>query len=140
MNTCRLALNIFAFFILSVAFATATQAQPQRTFVSAHNGLDTNPCTVTQPCRNFNRAIGVVRAGGEVVALDSGGYGPVSITKAVTLTGPTGVYVAITAQSGSAITVNAAGPTEGLSGDTVVLRGLTLTGLGGSMALTSHRW
>ena len=30
---------------------------------------------MTQPCRNFNAAIGVVNAGGEVVALDSGGYG-----------------------------------------------------------------
>ena len=82
---------------------------------------------MTLPCRNFNAAVGVVNAGGEVVALDSGGYGPVTISKAVTLTSPLGVYAAITALTAgsSAITVSAA------STDTVVLRGLTLTGLGG---------
>ena len=86
---------------------------------------------MTQPCRNFNAAIGVVNAGGEVVALDSGGYGLTTISKAVTLTGPTGVYVAITALTAgsSAITVSAANT------DTVVLRGLTLTGLGGQTGI-----
>jgi hypothetical protein len=70
--------------------------------------------------------VGVVDPGGEVVALDSGGYGPTTISKAVTLTGPTGVYVAMTALTAgsSAITVSA-------GAGTVVLRGLTLTGLGG---------
>ena len=125
--------------IFTLAFTVMAYAAPQRTFVSAHHGNDANTannCSITQPCRNFNAAIGVVNAGGEVVALDSGGYGATTISKAVTLTGPTGVYVAITALTAgsSAITVSAA------STDTVVLRGLTLTGLGGqTMASTSRR-
>jgi len=117
--------------VLSLALTTiASAVVPQRTFVSAQHGNDANSvnnCSVTLPCRGFTTAIGVVGAGGEVVALDSGGYGPVVISKAVTLTGPTGVYVAISAVTAgsSAIAVSAA------SSDTVVLRGLTLTGLGG---------
>jgi hypothetical protein len=116
--------------IFTLAFTAMAYAQPQRTFVSARTGSDANTannCSLASPCRNFNAAIGVVNAGGEVVALDSGGYGVTTVNKAVTLTSPTGVYAAITAITGgsSAITVSAAGT------DTVVLRGLTLTGLGG---------
>ena len=122
--------SLIIFTLASTALAYAVG--PQRTFVSAQHGDDANTannCSVTLPCRNFNAAIGVVRAGGEVVALDSGGYGPVTISKAVTLTSPLGVYAAITALTGDAITVSAA---SGFAGDTVVLRGLTLTGIGGA--------
>lgn len=125
MNKYRLvfsSLALFTFFLLSTF---AAQAQPQRTFVST-SGSDSNPCSRSLPCRNFTAGVTAVAAGGEVVALDSGGYGPVTITKAVTLTAPTGVYVAITAQTGSAVVVSAE------ASDVVVLRGLTLTGLGGS--------
>ena len=114
----------------TLAFSALTYAQPQRTFVSAQTGNDANTvnnCSLAQPCRNFNAAIGVVAAGGEVVALNSGGYGLTTISKAVTLTSPSGVYAAITALTAftSAITVSAG------STDTVVIRGLTLKGLGG---------
>ena len=117
----------------TLAVSALTYAQPQRTFVSAQTGNDANTvnnCSLAQPCRNFNAAIGVVLAGGEVVALNSGGYGATTINKAVTLTSPLGVYAAITALTAgsSAITVSA-------PGTTVVLRGLTLTGLGGETGI-----
>ena len=123
-------LRFASLIIFTLAFTALAYSAPQRTFVSAQHGNDANTandCSVTLPCRNFNAAIGVVLAGGEVVALDSAGYGPVTISKAVTLTSPLGVYAAITALTAgsNAITVSAA------STDTVVLRGLTLTGLGG---------
>lgn len=108
---------------LLAAFSVFVHAQAQRTFVSAQRGNDANTaslCSVTNPCRGFAAAISVVASGGEVIALDSGGYGAVTITKAVQITAPTGVYVAITAASGTAITIDA-GAT-----DVVVLRGLTL--------------
>ena len=63
--------------ILTLAFTALADAAPQRTFVSAQHGDDANTaynCSVTLPCRNFNAAVGVVNAGGEVVALDSGGF------------------------------------------------------------------
>src|SRR5207244_8950603 len=64
--------------------------------------------------------------GGEVTALDSGGYGPVTISQAVSLVAPPGVYAGISVFSGTGITVNA-GPS-----DVVTIRGLTLNGLGGT--------
>jgi len=130
MKLCALARFALSI-VLSLALTTlASAAVTKRAFVSVQHGSDANAvnnCSLTLPCRNFSTAIGVVLAGGEVVALDSGGYGPVVISKAVTLTGPPGVYVAISAVTAgsSAITVSAG------SADTVVLRGLTLTGLGG---------
>ena len=82
-------LRFASLIIITLAGSAMAYAQPQRTFVSAQTGNDANTvnnCSVTQPCRNFNAAVGVVNAGGEVVALDSGGYGAVTISKAVTLT------------------------------------------------------
>jgi hypothetical protein len=101
----------------------AAAAAIQRTFVSTA-GSDSNPCTRAAPCRNFQAAMANTLAGGEVVALDSGGYGPVSIGMAVTIVGAPGVHAAVTATSGDAIHV-AAG-----AGDTVILRNLYLNGLG----------
>src|SRR5438876_2640495 len=94
----------------------------QRSFVSANHGNDANPCTVTLPCRNFAAAIAQTIAGGEVIVLDSGGYGPVTIGNSIALIAPPGVYAGITAFSGDAITINAG------ASDVVTLRGLTLNG------------
>src|SRR6266571_6657569 len=82
-------------------------ALAQRTFVSAATGNDANPCTRTAPCRNFAAAIAQTQSGGEVVVLDSGGYGTVTITQAVSLVAPAGVYAGISVFSGTGITVNA---------------------------------
>src|SRR5947209_5584215 len=101
----------------------------QRSFVSAHHGNDANPCTVTLPCRNCAAAIAPTAAGGEVIALDSGGYGPVTIGSSISLIAPPGVYAGITAFSGDAITINAG------ASDVVTLRGLTLNGLGGDTGI-----
>jgi parallel beta helix pectate lyase-like protein len=96
----------------------------QRTFVSAANGNDANPCSRLFPCRNFTAAIPQTDVDGEVIVLDSGGYGAVTITKSMSLISPTGVHAAMTAFSGNAVTVNA--------GDTahVILRNLSLSSQG----------
>src|SRR5438445_10440722 len=54
----------------------------QRSFVSG-SGSDSNPCTIDLKCRSFAAALTQTSANGEVVAYDSAGYGPVTITKAV---------------------------------------------------------
>jgi nitrous oxidase accessory protein NosD len=100
----------------------------QRTFVST-SGSDANPCTRTDPCRSFPAAIAQTTAGGEVVALDSGGYGAFSVDKAITIAGAPGAHVAVTVFGGTGITVNVGGP------DTVVLRNLYVTGLGGDTGI-----
>jgi hypothetical protein len=101
-----------------------------RTWVSPA-GLDTNPCTREQPCRNFAAAITAVAAEGEVVALESAGYGPVTITKSVTIVAPAGVHAAIAPSSGAAITVSAADT------DHVVLRNVYLNSQGADYGINA---
>ena len=79
-----------------------------RVFVASY-GNDSNPCTFGSPCRNFQQAVNVVDPGGEVTAIDSAGFGPINITKAVTITSPAGVEagIAAPASSSAAIGINA---------------------------------
>ncbi len=103
----------------------ATAEAAQRTFVS-RTGVDSNPCTVALPCRGFTAAIAQTSPGGEVVVLDSAGYGQVTISQSVSIVAPGGVYAGISALTGEGITVNAG------ASDVVKLRGLRITGLGGA--------
>lgn len=112
--------------ILLVAFAVPAVAQV-RTFVSS-SGSDTNPCSQTQPCRNFAAAIAAVNPNGEVVALDTAGYGPFTITSSVTVVAPPAVHAAIAPTLGNAITVNAPGAV-------IVLRGLFLNSQGATIGV-----
>lgn len=98
----------------------------QRSFVASY-GVDTNPCNLANPCRSFNTAIGQTFAGGEVVILDTAGYGPMFINKSIKVIGPAGVY-------GGISVVGNGGPTVGiridaLATDVVTLRGLDISGV-----------
>jgi hypothetical protein len=115
--------------VSALLWAASAGAAAQRTFVSAANGDDTNPCLRLTPCRNFAAAIAQTNPGGEVVVLDSGGYGPVSINQAVSIEAPDGIIAGITTFSGTALEI-AAGQT-----DTVIVRGLTINGLGTGAAI-----
>jgi Right handed beta helix region len=114
------------------AFA-ATQAHAvQRTHVSAAIGDDANTaanCTPVSPCRTFQAAMGVTDVNGEVVALDSGGYGAVTITQSVALIAPKGVY------AGISVFPDANGVSIFTPDISVVLRGLTINGQGGSTGI-----
>jgi hypothetical protein len=115
---------------LVVSYPVSAQFTPtQRTFVSAASGSDANPCSRTEPCRNFAAAIALTLPGGEVIVLDSGGYGVFDINRAVNIEAPAGVFAGIAVFSGAGIEV-AAGSSE-----TVSLRGITLNGLGGSSGI-----
>jgi hypothetical protein len=120
MKAIRLGLGSFLFVTLFSSIATA---QAQRTFVSGL-GSDSNPCSRTAPCRTLTQALMGTSAGGEVVALDSAGYGPFAITQAVSVIAPPGVYAGISVFSGDGIDINAA------STDSVILRGLTINNQG----------
>ncbi len=102
----------------------AHAALPQRTFV-ASNGADTNPCSLAAPCRSFGTAVAAVADHGEVIVLDSAGYGAVTITKSVSIIASPGVYAGISVFSGTGITVDG-------SGTLVVLRGLSINNQGGT--------
>src|SRR5687768_17285778 len=61
-------------------------AQASRTWVSGVCD-DVNPCSRTAPCKTFAGAISKTAAGGEINALDPGGFGGVTITKSITING-----------------------------------------------------
>ena len=108
-----------------LAAASAAHAQATRTWVSGV-GDDANPCSRTAPCKTWAGAISKTAAGGEINALDPGGFGAVTITKSMTLNGE-GTMASILVSAGqNGIVVNA-GPL-----DTVILRNLEINGIAGS--------
>ena len=126
MNNLRSALSALFFIVISLAFTSLAQAQmAKRTWVSGV-GDDINPCSRTDPCKTFAGAIAKTADGGEIDALDPGGYGPVVINKSITIDG-TGTLASILASATlPGITINVAGGSAGI----VRLRGLSINGGG----------
>jgi hypothetical protein len=114
--------------LLSGAFASVAPAfaQATRTWVSGV-GDDANPCSRTAPCKTFAGAISKTAAGGEIDALDPGGFGSVTITKSITIRG-TATLAGITASGVNGITINAG------ANDNVVLEDLDINGLGSGLS------
>src|SRR5712664_3525740 len=106
MNKFRFTIKILAIAIFTLAFASLAQAQATRTWVSGV-GDDVNPCSRTAPCKTFAGAISKTAAGGEIDALDPGGFGTVTITKSITLDG-TGTFASILAAGSNGININIA--------------------------------
>ena len=101
--------------------SSTVHALANRVFVSARSGNDANSCdNINTPCQTFAGAVLQLNPGGEAIVLDSGGYGPVTITQAVTIEAPPGVTAFIHPPSGDGVTINAD------TSDAVVLRGLVL--------------
>jgi len=106
----------------------ALLAQNNRSAVSL-SGADINPCTPASPCRSFVAAIAVTNPGGEIIALDSGGYGPFAVTIPVTISGAPGVHAAIAAPAAPAMTINAG------SSDKVTIRNIVMIGAGANYGI-----
>jgi hypothetical protein len=109
---------------LACSLFTASAQARARVFVASY-GNDSNPCTFGSPCKTFQQAVNVVDAGGEVTAIDSAGFGPISITKSVTITSPAGVEAGIAAPAPSAAAITI---TTSASNQIITLSGLTLDG------------
>ncbi len=123
MNKLRLIINVLVIAIFTFAFASIAQAQATRTWVSGV-GDDANPCSRTAPCKTFAGAISKTATGGEINCLDPGGFGGVTITKAIAIIcdiGTAGVLVSGT----NGIIVNTTTVVE-----RVHLEGLDIEGLG----------
>ena len=103
--------------------ASIASAQATRTWVSGV-GDDVNPCSRTAPCKTFAGAISKTAAGGEISVLDPGGFGGVTITKSITISG-VGFNSSILATVGSSGILINAGPN-----DIVTLRDLQINGAG----------
>jgi hypothetical protein len=122
MRKISMPLSISGAILVASLLTSTAQAQASRTWVSGV-GDDANPCSRTAPCKTFAGAISKTAPGGEIDALDPGGFGAVTITKAITIDGGGGQVASILVSGSHAITVNA-GPT-----DVITLRNLRLNGI-----------
>lgn len=129
LNKIKLAFNTLAVFAFSLMVASAAQALPQ-TYVKM-SGNDSNPCSFDSPCRTFKEGMTKADAGGEVIALETGSYGVVNITKAISIIAPPGVHAEI---APPAANLNAVVIQAGAQ-DVVVLRNLYVSGLGASKGI-----
>jgi hypothetical protein len=124
MRRFVLPLTLAALALLSAGPASAADPadpSPFTVFVDARRGSDGHNCgTIANPCKTFQFAVDRVAAGGKVIAEESGEYGALSITKAVTVEAAAGVKALIATTSSTGIDIHA-GDT-----DTVTVRGLTL--------------
>ncbi|HEX9423149.1 MAG TPA: right-handed parallel beta-helix repeat-containing protein [Pyrinomonadaceae bacterium] len=118
-------LKVIVLVCFTLGVSAAVQAQATRTWVSGV-GDDVNPCSRTAPCKTFAGAISKTATGGEISVLDPGGYGALTITKAITVDGGTGSgWGSVLAAGISGFTVNI---TTNLSTDKVILRNLSING------------
>jgi hypothetical protein len=109
-----------------ILFSSVSVFAQNRTFLSG-SGLDTNPCSVTQPCRSIPVALGLTSSGGEIVVLDSAGYGQtVTINKSVNIVVPPGIFAAMTPTTPGTIALNIAAAGT----DTIRIDGLQILGAG----------
>ncbi len=116
-----------ALFVVGLATAPA-HAQATRTWVSGV-GDDANPCSRTAPCKTWPGAISKTATGGEIDALDPGGFGTLTITKSITLDGGGGQVASTLAAPGvNGFNVSAAGAI-------VILRNLRINGGGGGVGV-----
>ena len=109
----------------SLAFAGQPAGAQTRTWVSGV-GNDANPCSRTAPCKTFAGAISKTAAGGEISVLDPGGFGAVTITKAITIDGGGGQVASVLASGTNGIIVSAPATA------TVTLRNIRINGVVGS--------
>ena len=114
-------------FLTLLLTASIANAQATRTWVSGV-GSDVNPCSRTAPCKTFAGAFSKTAAGGEIDALDSGGYGSLSINKAITIDGGPGNQAGVLTGAASGFIITAAAT------DRILIRNVAINGLGGGVA------
>src|ERR1700730_15961315 len=109
--------------ILSLPWLGAAPAEALSTvtFVSG-KGTNSGTCTELHPCRTFQFALGQTSPSGEIKAVDPADYGPMTITKSISITGVEGAGIDSTPGGQNAITI-AAG-----SNDVINLSYLTIDG------------
>ena len=119
-----------------VAFASllpdpaSAQILPFRSWVSS-NGHDDNDCSRYTPCLTLQAAIDKTTAGGVIQIIDAGAFGPIEITKALTIEGTTGSEVFDTFRAAVRVRADLT--------DVVILRGLRMTGKQSAIFLESGK-
>jgi hypothetical protein len=113
--------STFALTMSVLSIGLAAHGQNSRSWVSGV-GDDANPCSRTAPCKTFAGALSKTGTGGEIDALDPGGFGPVTITKSITLDGGGGQNATVLGSGSDGIDINGAGAV-------VTLRNLSINGI-----------
>ena len=126
MKTLRLSCSALLFVGITLTLASNAHAQATRTWVSGV-GDDANPCSRTAPCKTFAGAISKTAMNGEIDALDSGGFGAVTITKSITIDGTSSLAGILAAQV-NGININITSETD--TAKSVRIRGLAINGIG----------
>jgi len=140
MKTQSTTLKVLTCAIFILTLSSFAQAQATRTWVSGV-GDDVNPCSRTAPCKTWAGAISKTAAGGEIDALDPGGYGTLTITKSITVDGTNAQGFGSTLNSGG---INGFVINDSLSGAAntikVTLRNLSINGAGTTLGLNGIRF
>src|SRR6185503_11831748 len=84
MNILKNAALVATAVVATAGLSAPAAAQATRTWVSGV-GDDANPCSRTAPCKTFAGAISKTAPGGEINVLDPGGFGALTITKAISI-------------------------------------------------------
>ncbi|QGM96278.1 hypothetical protein [Methylocystis parvus] len=118
-------LPTFAVLFVALLGASPASALVNRAFVSGA-GSDSGSCgAVTSPCKTLQYVHdSIINPGGEIVITSAGEYGPLTITKALTVVNDGSGVASVTqpAANANAIWINAS------TSDVVVLKGLELDG------------
>jgi parallel beta helix pectate lyase-like protein len=113
--------KLACFLVVVASFGSSAFGQATRTWVSGV-GDDANPCSRTAPCKTWAGAISKTAASGEIDALDPGGFGAVTITKAITIDGNNWGSTLVAGTNGIVVAAGTA--------DTVIIRNISIDGLG----------
>jgi len=124
-GTCLVAMNSLE--NVTAIFSASAPSPSSRSWVSATLGSDSNPCTRVSPCLTFAAALVQTTAGGEIDVLDPGNFGPVTITKSVSIYGDAAGVAGTVPLSGTSGIVISAG-----SSDVINLHGLSFDGVNAS--------
>jgi hypothetical protein len=101
--------------LISLLPGTPAQSQNSRSWVASYGGG--TACTRSAPCAKFGDAVAATSVGGEINCVDGADFGPVTITKPLTID---------CAGTGGAIGGGVS--VTNFAGEIVTLRGLTIQG------------
>ena len=122
----RLAVTSLAALVALHLYAGPAAAQLTTTFVSEARGDNANPCTFVAPCRGFQAAHDHTLSDGQITVLDPGSYGPINITKSISVVND-GIGEASIPVSGGLTGISVNAPA---GGGYVNIRGITVQGIG----------
>ncbi|PYS46271.1 MAG: hypothetical protein DMF68_19605, partial [Acidobacteria bacterium] len=130
MKSLNTTIRVLTCTLFILALSTLAQAQATRTWVSGV-GNDANPCSRTAPCKTFAGAISKTFIGGEIDAMDFGGFGAITIQKSITIDGGA-AFASILGSGTNGVNVNLTGQGGNDPQLRVVLRRLSIQGTGNS--------